>query len=356
MLVLELLKWAAVSPGTSAERMASMLAEGHEREVRWVLDAGLGPMLYRATREHFDYVPSALRDVLLSSDLTAQVRHGCVIDTANEVIDVCRELGTPVTLLKGISVSDQYYPCGHLRPMGDIDVLIAREAGDSVESALVRRGYRSDKHHPRNEDLHHAPPLLQPDRNVWVELHTKLFPAREELADGNLFTAHSITAHSAASMFQQRPVRRLTAELQIAYIASSWMRDLTLSGVSPSFLASLLDAIYLLNKVGTTLDWNGLILLVDNETAMASLYVTLAYIERHDLCVIPGDVLSALRARQRLVGRLELRAIHGMLDHYLVGGRFWTHPLPLPVPGRYNVRNQLRKRFLTRLRSHATRA
>ncbi len=51
MLVLELLKWAAAdSPHGVAERIASMLGEGHEREVRWVLDAGLGPMLYRATK------------------------------------------------------------------------------------------------------------------------------------------------------------------------------------------------------------------------------------------------------------------------------------------------------------------
>ena len=74
MLVLELLKWAAATTSSaSAERIASMLAEGREGKIRWALDAGLGPMLYSATRDHFDRVSAAWRDVLSSADLTAQV-------------------------------------------------------------------------------------------------------------------------------------------------------------------------------------------------------------------------------------------------------------------------------------------
>ena len=74
MLVLELLKWAAAATSSaSAERIASMLAEGREGKIRWALDAGLGPMLYSATRDHFDRVSAAWPDVLLSADLTAQV-------------------------------------------------------------------------------------------------------------------------------------------------------------------------------------------------------------------------------------------------------------------------------------------
>jgi hypothetical protein len=346
MLVLELLRWAAADTDTAAtDSIVSLLDEGREREFRWVIDAGLGPMLYRATLDHFDRIPAAWRDVLLSSDLTAQVRHGNLIDTANEVIDVCRELGTPVTLLKGISVSDQYYPYGHMRPMGDIDLLIAKEACEAVESRLLRLGYHPDPDHPRNEEMHHAPPLLQVERNVWVELHTHLFPRREPLAQSNVFSLPSVAAQSTGSIFQQRPVRRLTDELQLAYIACSWMRDLTLFGVNPGFLASLVDAIYLLRACGTRLDWKALLSFVDNETALASLYVTLGYVSRRALHAVPAEVLSSLGSSQRLVGRFQMRFIHAMLDHYLIGGRSWNLSLPPPVPGRYSMRNQVRKRW-----------
>lgn len=349
MLVLELLKWAACGPPyTSAERIASMLAEGRDRELRWVMDAGLGPMLYFAVQDHFERVPAAWRDVLLSSDLTAQVRHAAVIDTANQVIDACTELGIPLTLLKGISISDQYYPAGHLRPMGDIDILVPSEACDAVESALLRIGYRPDATHPRNGDMHHLPPLLEPERKVWVELHTSLFPRYEELSKANLF-ASSPVFMAPISVFQTRSVRRFTDELQLAYIASSWMRDLTLSGVQPCFLASLFDAVYLLKASAIRLDWNKLLSSLDDDTAAASLYVTLGFISRHGLCTVPREAFSFLRANQRLVGRLQIRAIHAMLNNCLVGGRFWTLPLPPPVPGRYNLRNQLHKRWLGRL-------
>ncbi|MFO1204704.1 MAG: nucleotidyltransferase family protein [Burkholderiales bacterium] len=347
MLVLELLKWAAGdSPSASEERLASMLAEGHERELRWVIDGGLGPMLCLAVRSQFDRVPSVRGDLLISSELTARVRHACMVDTAVEVIDVCRQVGTPVTLLKGVSTSTQYYPSSHLRPMGDIDVLVARDACDAVESSLVRIGYQSDTHHPRNGDLHHIPPLLQLKRNIWVELHTKLFPSHSDLARGNVFGEESITSQSTVSTFHQRSVRRLTDEMQLVYMSASWIRDLTVSGIKPSFLVSLFDLIFLFRKAGTSLDWDVLLQLIDNQIAMASLYIALTYLERYDLCVIPQDACSSVRVRQRLVGRLELLAIHAIIDRYLVGGRCWTHRLPLPVPGRYNLRNQLSKKLL----------
>jgi hypothetical protein len=54
--------------------------------------------------------------------------------------------------------------------------------------------------------------------------------------------------------------------------------------------------------------------------------------------------LAAMRRGLSLVGPLELRMIHGMLDRCMVGARYWTSFLPIPVPGRYSVRHQLIKR------------
>ena len=74
-----------------------------DRQLRHVLDAGLGALLYHATRDRLERAPPAWRDALKSADLTAQVRYGNLCDTADEVIDVCQEMGVRVTLLKGIS-------------------------------------------------------------------------------------------------------------------------------------------------------------------------------------------------------------------------------------------------------------
>ena len=76
--------------------------------------------------------------MLLSADLTAIAWHGNLIDATREIVEACEARGIRVTLLKGISISDQYYPDAHLRPMGDIDILAPPSAYATVESTILR--------------------------------------------------------------------------------------------------------------------------------------------------------------------------------------------------------------------------
>jgi len=111
-LLLDLLAYAVSGPESNREQGISpgRLGEVTDREIQWVTDAGLAPLLYRAARPGLDHIPAVRRNALLSADLTAQVRYGNLVDTANEIIDACRTIQVPVTLLKGISISEQYYP------------------------------------------------------------------------------------------------------------------------------------------------------------------------------------------------------------------------------------------------------
>ena len=283
--------------------------------------------------------------VLLSAHLTAQVRHGAFMDCAADVIAACGACEVPVTLLKGISTSSQLYPKEHLRPMSDIDVLIPADKYSLVESELLDRSYRRGSD-PLMEDPHHGVPLVHQGRRVWVELHASLYPPRSELMGNRLYSLQNIAEQSVAATYHGRPVRRLSYELQLVYIASSWVLDLTLSKIHPSFLPALFDAVYLLKSFRRDLDWNGMMDWLDNELAAASLYVMLSYLSQRRVCHTP--IISNLRASQRLVGAVELPIVHGMLDHYLIGGRRWNLFLPPPVPGRYSIRRQLRKRWSRR--------
>ena len=116
-------------------------------------------------------------------------------------------------------------------------------------------------------------------------------------------------------------------------------------------MASLFDAIYLLKLSRSTLDWDRLLGWLNNEMAMASLYVTLTYLARRGLSRLPPSVISRLATGQRLVGAMQVRAIHGMLDHYLIGCRPWNLVFPPPVPGRYSLRYQWNKRIATSAQS-----
>jgi hypothetical protein len=343
MLIVELLKFASAEhTAQRADSVARALESSNEREFRWVLAAGLGPLLHLAIEGRADLVSTVRRDMLLAADLTARVRHGGRIDATKEVIGVCDHIGAPATLLKGISVSEQYYPAGHLRSMSDVDVLIDSEAYPAIDAELMRRGYERSRF-VQPADAHHGTPLRSGRHHTWIELHTALFPKSSGLAQGHFFGTTNIAARSVESDFHGIAVRRLSPELQAAYVASSWVWDLTLCKIDPSFVTALFDAVYILKATHQTLDWDDLIESVDNRTASASLYVMLSYLARHELCRPP--ILASLATKQSLVGRFELRAIHSTLDHFLLGGHRWNFMLPPPVPGRYNLGHQLRKRL-----------
>jgi hypothetical protein len=344
-LVRKLLTYAAESsPSEQAHQILPCRFKGIDyREFQWVVDAGLAPLLYLASRGILDYVPEERGEVLLSADLTAQIRHGNLIDTANEIIDAGAELGTRVTLLKGISTSDQFYPAAHLRPMADVDVLVPAHAYDSVETAILLRGY-CKSHDVVVAGQQHGAPLYHPERNVWVELHTRLFGENSHFDPNRIFSETNVSARSIASMFHGRAVNRLAPELQLVYIACSWINDLTVYRIRPSFLASLFDAIYLLKATRGKLNWDILLGQLDSDMVIASLYVMLTYLAHCGFDGIAPAILNQLASRQSVVGPLQLRIIHAMLDHFLIGGRLWNLPLPPPVPGRFSLRYQWEKR------------
>lgn len=314
-----LLAYAAASRVDNPEEPGTVAAPNRadERQLKQVIDAGLGPLLHRAWREEIVDLPPGWREILQAADLTAQVRHGNVIDAAIDVIDICNSIQVPVTLLKGISISDQHYAFGHERAMGDIDILVPEDCQESVEAALMLNGYaRSD--YQMDEGSCHGAPLIDNRRGVWVEVHTALFPREAALQTGRLFSSSYVSDQSVASTFHGRSIRRLTNELQLVYIASYWLRDLSGNRIHPSFLPPLFDAIYLLKASGRTMDWKGLLACIDNETAMASLYVLLAYLSRSGLFESPPDIVPRLAAGQDIVGSMELRLILSIIETYLV--------------------------------------
>jgi hypothetical protein len=314
-----LLAYAAARglPPPVASSAAAFRNDADSRQLRQVINAGLGPLLYRASQDSWVELPPAWRDTFHSAYLTAQVRHGNAIDSTNEIIDICAEMKVPVTLLKGISISDQYYPAAHQRPMGDIDILVSEASREKVEAALTARGYRRSECE-MDDGSAHGVPLFHGARHVWVDVHTALFPKGSALLSDALFSPAQIELQSVASTFHGRPVLRLTNELQLVYIASYWLRDLIDNRLHPSFLPPLFDAVYLLKASGHSLDWEGMLGWLDNESAIASLYVLLACLVRSEIDGADSAILPRLASRQNIVGSAELRLILSILDNYLL--------------------------------------
>ena len=319
---------------------------GDDRQLDWILRAGLGPLL-RWTASDGEDVPADWARSLLASDLTARVRHANLVATAVAVLDTCRDLRVEATLLKGISVADRLYPAAHMRPMGDVDVLVPADDEQKVAEALLACGFERIPY-PDTPGQHHGAPLRHVRRRTLLELHTALFPASARVRGAAIFIPAHLHAHKQVSSYHGRNAGHLTDEVQLAYIAASWFNDMTTFKFHPSFLVSLFDAVLLLKSHGSTLDWDEILRSVDNGMVKASLYALLTYVTRFGTRPAPGFVLRRLAENRGLVGPVQRRFIHAALDRYLLGARVWSLPLPPPMPGRYSPRHQFEKRLMRR--------
>ena len=319
---------------------------GDDRQLDWILRAGLGPLL-RWTASDGEDVPAEWAGSLLAADLTARVRHANLVATAVAVLDACRDLRVEATLLKGISVADRLYPAAHMRPMGDVDVLVPADDEHKVAEALLACGFERIPY-PDTPGQHHGAPLRHGRRRTLVELHTALFPKSAPVHGAAIFRPAHLHAHRHVSPYHGTDAGRLSAEIQLAYIAAAWFNDMTTFRFHPSFLASLFDAVLLLRAHGSTLDWDEILRSVDNEMVKASLYALLTYVTRFGTTPAPRQVLRRLADNRGLVGPLQRRLIHAALDRYLLGGRSWSLPFPPPMPGRYSPRHQFGKRIARR--------
>jgi len=320
-LILDLLADAAGFAGPARRRPVwdEVGGAGLDRAaLERVTIAGLAPLLHDAAGPALQRLPAVQRESLLAADLTARVRHGRLTQVAKEVAELCHDLQVPLTLLKGISISEQHYPAPHLRPMSDIDVLVPATERVRVQSALQDCGYL-----PLGGDWRgaaHGAPLLHRKHAVWVEIHGSLFPRVARLSSTGLFAPSRLAQRSVPHALQGIPVSRLDDDLQLVYIASTWIRDLSQHTIHPSFLVPLFDVAFLLRRAGEQIDWEGMTAWLDDEMAATSLYVMLAYFARHDLAGAASVALPQLAAHQRLAGPIELRLLLGLLDRSLIGG------------------------------------
>ena len=319
---------------------------GDDRQLDWVLRAGLGPLL-RWTASDSEDVPVEWARLLLAADLTARVRHANLIATAITVLDVCRGLGVEATLLKGISVGDRLYPAAHLRPMGDVDILVPGGDEHQVADGLLACGFERIPY-PETPGQHHGAPLRHARRRTFVELHTALFPASTPVHETAIFRPAHLHAKRHVALYHGRNVGHLSYEVQLVYIAASWFNDMTRCGLDPSFLASLFDAVLLLKMQESTIDWDDLLRSADNHVVKASLYALLTYVTRFGTARTPAFVLRRLADNRGFVGPVQRRLIHAALDRYLLGAHVWSWPFPPPVPGRYSPRHQFAKRLARR--------
>jgi hypothetical protein len=328
--IAELLRWfsgervrrepASTQPAAAEPNLSTAIRRASAAELDWLFAAGLGPMLRDALGMATESLPAHVGERLLAADLTARVLIEQRVAAARDVIDASLGCGEPITLLKGISLSQYEYERAHFRPMTDVDVLVSEKAVPALEQALLAQGYWRDA--PiMHEGSQHAEPLYHPVSGTRVELHVRLFPVRSPLQTGRVFAPATLERESIDAAFHGLSVRRLSPELQLVYLASAWNRDLCGQPVDPSFVFGLFDAVALTRP---PFDWDRMFGLIDNPTAAASVDVLLNCLASSGALAVPMHVLATVRRRHRLMGAAEVAILTSLVNGYLLRGRRFT--------------------------------
>jgi hypothetical protein len=299
------------------------LATFDDRLIRWAVKTGLGPLLLHATVHDPEAVASPLWPLLKGADLSARMLTARQIDATTELIDACQGRTPPLVLLKGISICEQHYPEAHLRPMRDVDILVEDDAVPAVEAILLNLGYRPDPGKPAEhyQEHHHGPPLVHADTGVWVEVHRALCSRRSGLDSEQVLGRANVETQLQASLLRGRPVRRLSDELQIVYLACHWadaLQRVASLGALGSMVA-LVDLMYLL-KHHPDVQWSRILAWTEGSVAGRYVHLLLAYLHTRRVIDIPSEVLRRLHPRHGLRG-VALTMIHALIDRYVVDGR-----------------------------------
>ena len=126
--------------------------------------------------------------------------------------------------------------------MADVDVLVLADDEPKVADGLRAFGFERIPN-PDTPGQHHGAPLRHAQRLTLVELHTALFPESAPVHGAAVFLPAHPSTRRQVSPYHGWDAGRLSAEVQLVYIAAAWFDDMTTNRFHPSFLASLFDAV-----------------------------------------------------------------------------------------------------------------
>lgn len=123
-------------------------------------------------------------------------------------------------------------------------------------------------------------------------------------------------SHLRAATFCGLPVRRLSNELQVAYLAAHWAGSLDVVGGGGG-LVIMMDLPALVADV----DWKQVVALLSSPAPASATLLILSYLQTRGLLDLEPWVLPAIGQRQRAFGRPNLAFLRTLIDRQLVEGR-----------------------------------
>lgn len=126
-------------------------------------------------------IPPAAARILADAQASAAQGRVAALWEAEVARRVLTPIGCPVVLLKGTAFVAAGLAAGVGRSIGDLDILVPRDALDAVEAALLAAGWEWVKPDPYDDAyyrrwMHELPPLIHRDRDRMIDVHHTILP------------------------------------------------------------------------------------------------------------------------------------------------------------------------------------
>lgn len=200
--------WSGLIAAARAERLIGTLADRLEAD---------GPDL-----------PAPVARVMADAAFDAERERRQALWEADRAWAALKALGVPVILMKGTAYVAAGLSAGRGRSIGDLDIMVPREALGDVEAALLAAGWEWVKDDPYDDQyyrrwMHELPPLIHRERDRMIDVHHTILPLTARVRpDAEAMIADSIVLDSG--------LRILAPADRVCHAAAHLLADGDLAG------------------------------------------------------------------------------------------------------------------------------
>lgn len=283
----------AADPRCEAQELLAISAQiqDWQRVARLSESEGATAVLWRLLRPQAAQLPMEFVVFLQARTMLADFRMQRLAQRAQETVTALREAGIEVLLLKGAAVGALADPTFRLRPMTDVDLLIAEADAERAKACVLGLDWL-EMPEPRLRDLlqghQHMPPFVDPTlEGLRLELHTRLLPADSsfDLTADDLWQ-HASPAQQSFAGAQVPDLARLAVHTAVHY---AWQHEMRF-GPWRTFRSFAL----LTQHEGW--DWKAFVSIARAARASTSCYWTLRMARTLAGIDVPEEALKALAA------------------------------------------------------------
>ena len=295
-----------------------------EQVLAVALDAGVGPLLYKATRGK-NLIPHAVETELRNSYYLNAGRSILLTSEFEAIQNRLSTCGVPFILLKGAALAETIYKNPALRPMVDIDLLVQHRDAQRAVNALAGDHYIPALLDTRAGDLYLFESEIQLEKNshggLLLEIHWSLIDSvyHQSVMSMDWFwqTAISVPVGKCTTLI-------LGPEAQIIHLCAHLL--LHHSGDGILWKNDLAEVIL---HYGDQIDWNLLLCHAEASHLVLPIKTLLPQIAVDWGVPMPAEVIERLQATP--VTRSEEKAYHFISSaHTSVANHFWADLSNLP--------------------------